>query len=112
MNQAEVGKLINQLRFKVQPTAWKLKTHDTRHQGIEWFFNIFLLKGRDRTIYTSKTGGGLSPWPFMGGRRVGSSPCWSSRMGGISGLHLEISSLYVLVCLFSNLENYDTLPTT
>jgi len=34
MNQAEVGKLINQLRFKVQPTAWKLKSKETRHQGL------------------------------------------------------------------------------
>jgi len=34
MNQAEVGKLINQLRFKVQPTAWKLTSHNTRHQGL------------------------------------------------------------------------------
>ena len=27
MNQAEVGRLISQLRFKVQPKAWKVSSH-------------------------------------------------------------------------------------
>eukprot|EP00088_Acartia_fossae_P012909 TRINITY_DN16680_c0_g2_i1.p1 TRINITY_DN16680_c0_g2~~TRINITY_DN16680_c0_g2_i1.p1 ORF type:complete len:199 (-),score=53.16 TRINITY_DN16680_c0_g2_i1:344-940(-) len=34
MNQAEVGKLINQLKFKVQPKGFIIKDHENLHQGI------------------------------------------------------------------------------
>jgi len=44
MNQAEVGKLIGQLRFKVQPKAWKIIDHETRNQGL-----------RGRLLSTRKT---------------------------------------------------------
>jgi large subunit ribosomal protein L17 len=44
MNQAEVGKLIGQLRFKVQPKAWKIKDHESNNQGL-----------RGRLLTTRKT---------------------------------------------------------
>lgn len=44
MNQAEVGKLINQMRFKVQPKAWKLRDSDNLNQGL-----------RGRLLTTRKT---------------------------------------------------------
>jgi len=34
MNQAEVGKLISRLRFKVQPKPWKIQDSESRHQGL------------------------------------------------------------------------------
>jgi hypothetical protein len=34
MNQAEVGKLISQIRFKVQPKPWKIKDSESRSQGM------------------------------------------------------------------------------
>eukprot|EP00088_Acartia_fossae_P025021 TRINITY_DN2586_c0_g1_i3.p1 TRINITY_DN2586_c0_g1~~TRINITY_DN2586_c0_g1_i3.p1 ORF type:complete len:187 (-),score=14.38 TRINITY_DN2586_c0_g1_i3:215-775(-) len=33
MNQAEVGKLMNQLRFKVQPKPWRLRDFETQNRG-------------------------------------------------------------------------------
>ena len=40
MNQAEVGKLINQMRFKVQPKAWKLRDNSNLNQGNYLFIII------------------------------------------------------------------------
>ena len=33
MNQAEVGKLISQLRFRVQPKAWKVSSLESKNRG-------------------------------------------------------------------------------
>ena len=44
MNQAEVGKLISQMRFKVQPKPWLLVSKETLHRGM-----------RGQLLYTRKS---------------------------------------------------------